>query len=145
MSFRKTVFILALLMLIGSFSCDSGKESPNYKINSTIIKEFFPNSDKIIILSCVRCGCFIDIMNKLSFQDREYLINISFATDTSCNKINFPLQVIPQRFIDSISMDIYNIILLKKIKSGEYKMKVIETKESDNFIQIAKNYFNYWN
>ncbi len=132
-------FLLLLYCLIFYSSCSESRKVSSVEVNQDILIKYF-NKSNIVLLSCVRCGCFVDLMNTLSKEEKLILQPYAIATDTNCNKISLQAIHIPQKVIDSISQDIYNITLIKKIGSV-YDVRIIQTKEMRKTINIIKQYF----
>ncbi|MBN8686078.1 MAG: hypothetical protein J0M10_03630 [Chitinophagales bacterium] len=136
-SFYFTVFFILTL----SLSC-KGKNSTlenSEIINSDILKSHV-SSDKLVIVTCIRCGCFIDALNGLPESEMNYFSQYSILTDTNCNKLKMPAIHIDKLTIDSISTDIYNITLIKR-ENGLYKSRIIQLNESSKIVDIMKEYF----
>ena len=132
------IFVLTLI----SLTCTNAtKNDQKILVNQNVANKLFKGHDKILLLSCVRCGCFLDALENLYRKDSIFLKTIYLITDTNCTKFTFTLNHISQNQIDSISDDLYNVVLFKKTKSG-YQVREIETKESPKILEISRDYFN---
>ena len=137
-------FLISICFILSLFNtCFNFENSKGKKINANteILKRRFPEAKRLILFSCVRCGCFVDLLNNLSTENNSYLQQQYFITDSNCNKINLPIIHLPQKIIDSISVDIYNLTLVKRIKN-KYEFRIIETEETDNWQEISKSFFD---
>ena len=139
MILRNSPLIFALIFI--SLACTNRiKTNQKINVNQNVIHKLVNEHDKILILSCVRCGCFIDAIKDAYKKDSIFLKTIYLATDTNCTKLKFTFNHLSQNQIDSISDDLYNVVLLKKTESG-YQVREIETKESPKILEIIKAYF----
>jgi len=137
-------FLISLFFMLSLFkTCLNSDNSKEKKINANteILKRRFPEAKRLILFSCVRCGCFVDLLNSLSTENNKYVKQQYFITDSNCNKINFPIIHLSQKIIDSISVDIYNLTLVKRI-NNKYEFRIIETEEKDNWEEISKSFFD---
>lgn len=144
MSFRsKILYSLLLLLTTGCSSnvpAGGGTVKPDISINTAILQNRLPGEDKIALMSCIRCGCFVNLLNNMTGADKAALKDVVFLSDTSCNKITYPSLHIPQVAVDSMSLDLYNVVLFRKKKEG-YKVRIVETDESKNFARICSDFF----
>jgi hypothetical protein len=133
------LYALLLLLLMG---CSSNQPTGPVKsdINKAILQNRLPRGEKIALVSCIRCGCFVKMLNNLTSQEKTALQDVVFLSDTTCNKINYPSLHITQSAIDSISQDLYNIVLFRKTNEG-YDVRLIETEESKDFTRICTDFF----
>ena len=111
------------LFLVLTAGC--GKE--NYKNFLPLLDR--AQSDKVILISCVRCNCIIEDLNKLLEEHSKALEGYRFMGDSACLK-NFKgkdrLIHISQASIDSISMEVYNML----IRNGQ-KIRLVKTEEAE--------------
>lgn len=144
MNFSSNIWYSLLLLL--ALGCSSNVPTgaslgkANAVINTTILQDRFPGKEKIALMSCIRCGCFVSLFNNLSGADKAALKDVSFVSDTTCNKLNYPSLHISQQAIDSISLDLYNVVLFRKKKDG-YDMRLVETDERKDFARICSDFF----
>lgn len=131
-----------ILFFIGFqlYGCHSSK-SETVKVNTAVVRTIFPQKEKILIISCIKCSCFLPALNYAYKQDSSYFKTISVFADTSCNKWSFSVNHISQKLIDSIGDDMYNIILLKS-NEDDYIARVIDSKESPRLLESIKFFFD---
>ena len=100
------------------------------------------DSEKGIILSCVRCGCMEDLL-------KEYVRKYGFSllpvyTDSNCLERQSILKrstQLSQSKLDSLYKENYNIILFRK-NSGTIQYRVINTDEVLLFNKIREEFFS---
>lgn len=94
------------------------------------------HSEKVILISCVRCNCIIEDLNKLLEAHNPVLDPYRFMGDSNCLK-SFKgrdrLIHIPQAAIDSVSMDIYNMLIL----NGS-QIRMVKTEDSKKMIRYLE-------
>ncbi len=140
MILRNSLLCLAISLFAGCSSVQ--KQIPVINLNQGIANRIFKGQSRVIILSCVRCGCFIQALPAAYSKDKSFFESVYLLTDTTCNSLKFIKNHIPQQEIDSISNAIYNIALFKKSNvKGEYKFRIIETKENAGISAICKDFF----
>jgi hypothetical protein len=144
MSFSSKILYGLLLLLATGCSSNvptgGGPAKPDISINTAILRNNLRGEEKIALMSCIRCGCFVNLLNNLTSADKAALKDVVFLSDTTCNKINYPSLHISQAAIDSISFDLYNVVLFRK-ENQDYKMRIIETDESKDFSRICSDFF----
>lgn len=130
-------FILCLFL----FSCYNNiKKNHDLSINTGLLSKYSDQSDKTIILSCISCSCFKPILTNLSDVDKLTLSKYRILGDTNCFKTKLPITQIRQNTIDSLSDDIYNITLVRKV-GEKYNLRIIETNESSKLVAICRDFF----
>ena len=135
---EKKLLIILLVLVLGCKNNDQGNEPP-IEINAVFIQKYTP-ADKVIILTCTRCGCFVDALNTLNENEKSFLSKYPILTDTICNSLNIPSIFMDSKTMDSISTDIFNITLLKK-KDNRFNVRIIKLNESNKIIPIIKDFF----
>lgn len=144
MSFSSKILYGLLLLLVTGCSSNvpagGSLPKPELSVNTAILRNRFPGEEKIALLSCIRCGCFVTLLNNMTSADKAAMKDVVFLSDTTCNNINYPSLHITQAAIDSISFDLYNVVLFRK-KDQDYKVRIIETEESKNFSRICSEFF----
>ena len=118
------------------FSCNNTTEKFDVNIFSQYI-----NSNKAIVVSCIRCECIMDFVKNRSkeFSDKY---GVKMYADSSCHDkedITGFLNI-QQNVIDSIYERNYNLILFKKV-NGKVQMRVLKTEESKHYYEISNNFF----
>jgi hypothetical protein len=97
-----------IILLLFGISCTSG--------TMKTIENFFvkKNCNKGILISCIKCACIIQELNKIATSNPGLLQGYQVYGDPACltefiikDKI-FPLQ---QSSIDSISTEFYNLVI----------------------------------
>lgn len=121
------------------YSCKRNEQSM-VKINQGKAKLYLQAKERVLLASCLSCSCFKPALENLCKKDSLLLKNVFFFADTGCIPEVRNLHHISQNAIDEISDEIYNITLLKLV-NGNYQIRVINTKESDNLYKIVKGYF----
>jgi hypothetical protein len=140
MILRNSLLCLAISLFAGCGSVQ--KQANSININQDKAGQLFKGQKNVMILSCVRCGCFIQALPAAYIKDRSFFESVYLLTDTTCNSLKFIKNHIPQQEIDGISNEIYNIALFKKSnEKGEYKFRIIETKENAEILAICKDFF----
>ncbi len=105
------------------------------------LEDNLPVSSKGIIISCIRCGCMVEVLNnylKMPLNDNE----IKIYGDQNCFPEIAGLNFIrlSQRQMDSLYKSNFNIVLFKKERNS-INYRVIQTNEALMFQEIAKEYF----
>jgi hypothetical protein len=101
------------------------------------------NDKSCIIISCLKCDCIIGEINKISSTNPSLIENYDIFIDSDCARgLNPTIRYshIEQASLDSISTDIYNMLVLKKEKNGVVKSTIIETKDSPKMEKILLAY-----
>jgi hypothetical protein len=80
-------------------------------------------------------------MNGAFKKDSTFFKQIYMVTDTNCTKLKFHMDYISQAGIDSISNEMYNVTLLKRV-NGNYVGRMIETEESPKILEVVKTFFS---
>jgi hypothetical protein len=91
------------------------------------------NGEKTIVISCVRCNCVIEELNKIIGNQPGLLNGYSFIGDTTCTEgFLWRHKIIQynQKQLDDISTDFYNLLIIKKTSGNEPKIKLVKTEES---------------
>ena len=91
---------------------------------------------KAIVISCIRCNCVLEQMNKIIKEQPDLLSNYVILGDTACLH-NFAgrkrvLQM-RQMQMDSLSEDFYNILVY-----NNGKIRMIKTEESGKMDSYLK-------
>lgn len=132
----KDNFIYLLFFII---SCSSNKKEA-LEIDQSKAKLYFQEKERVLLVSCLKCSCFIPAIESAYNQDSSFLRTIYMATDTGCNSYRIKFEHVSQSKMDEISDNLYNVVLFK-LKRGTYITRVIDSKESPQIIQIAKSFF----
>jgi hypothetical protein len=141
---RNNKWCCFLLILLATFaSCKSRDHnipvalSGKQKVADSLFKLYGP---KIGILSCLRCDCFRNTLNKHYSETGKSPVDFILMTDTNCTKLNFPVVHLPDSIAAHISDDFYNIVLLKK-QQDSVVYKILTVDESPQLNKIADLFF----
>ena len=141
MRFNEALFIILIPVIFAKCNSGSSAITKSFDVSSEYLDANYPKEDKMILMSCIRCGCFPESLNKMNKEHLDYLSQFTFITDTGCNKLKIPVNHLGQKDFDIISEKIYNLALVKR-ENGSYKARIIETEEAKDLIKIAKQFFN---
>lgn len=124
-----TSFIKLLLPALLLFSCQLSQKNkaPITQFNHLAVKE------KTFIISCVKCQCIIDELNNYSARNNLDTNRYTIYGDTSCLSSlskTYRIRHLPQQYIDSCSIDFYNMLILTK-KEDKIHTRMISTDEAD--------------
>ncbi len=139
MNFNKQFLLICFFICL--FGCARKKKIPPPTFNTQIIESKI-GAKPAIFLSCTRCGCIVEELNKINFSDPESLLKFDIYADSNCIKdVGFKkiLKYSPQSFLDSVYEENYSIILFKKGKNN-IKMHLVKTEESKNMKQILDEF-----
>jgi hypothetical protein len=139
---RNFVACLIFLTSLSFFGCarkNSGNAEKVFYSKDALTQHMV--ADKIILVTCTRCGCFVDALNNLASDDYEYISTFPVLNDTNCNRLKIPNHYIDRKAIDSISTDLYNVVLIKR-SNGHYQFKILSLSESANIAIAIRNYFD---
>jgi hypothetical protein len=126
-----------------SFMCRGSKKviTENVNINKKELDSVMSiHGEKIAILSCLRCHCFVEDFNLRYYKSGKKPEGYILLTDTTCNKLLFSATHISNDIIERISEDIYNLTLLKK-SGAHIKIKIVSVEDSRNADKVAESFF----
>ncbi len=136
------IFLL-LLLHFSVISCNNN-HVPDVKIalnNQLVDSLMYLHGNNIAILSCLRCNCFVESYTK-KYRDQAYVpTGYSLFADSFCTKLPIPTIQLPQKVMDRISEDIYNLTLLKK-RDGKLLVYVIPVNKSKTLGKITQKFFS---
>ena len=133
----KIFFKLLLLFLC---ACQStSKQPPSATVNENIANRIFTQKKPVVILSCIRCECFIDAVNSLYKNNSSVFQEFTFFTDTNCNKLNFKATYIAQKTLDSLSNDIFNLALIKS-QGNSFEVKIVDTEQASQLLSVINQF-----
>lgn len=135
---KKNIFFIFIFIFFGCKSNNQGNEVP-IRINTAAVRKYTPK-DSLVIVTCTRCNCFVEALNSLTETEKLYISQYPILSDSNCNSLNIPSIFIDRRAIDSISVDIYNITLLKK-KANRFDVRIIQLSESREIMNVMKDFF----
>ncbi len=126
--------LLFFILIVSILSC-------NHVNNKSFsgFKKYAENKSSIII-SCVKCGCVTDELNKISEQNPKLLKEYDIYIDSTCKANldkNIKTQQISQKTIDSISTEFYNILILKK-KDKDVEIQNLKSKDITKLENLMK-------
>ncbi len=135
-------WISAIVLALGIASCKSPDDGgPAVQLLSTKpLTSLAPGKNRFMIISCTRCGYYNGMLTNVKPEQVSLLKDITIMADSACTRTNLPVLQLKQKEIDAISMDFYNIILLKK-EGKDWKCRVIRTEESPKTFEIAERFF----
>jgi hypothetical protein len=140
MILRNSAVCFIIFLLTG---CGTGnKQTHVIDLNQGMATKLFNGQKNVMILSCTRCGCFLQALPAAYAKDKLFFDKVYLVTDTTCNSLKFIKNHISQQRMDSISDEIYNITLCKQLPGNrEYITRIIETKENARILDICKDFF----
>lgn len=86
----------------------------------------------IILVSCVKCNCIIEELNLINQQKPELLAPYDIYIDSACkHSLSTTIKTvhINQASIDTLSVDLYNALIIKK-RGDKFTTKMVETKDA---------------
>lgn len=122
------MYYLRLLPLLLLISCQPG---------STVQFDFskhIRNKDCIVI-SCIKCNCILDELNRIQRKDSTLLSHFDIFVDKNCATPLLPsIKTIQleQAALDSISTDIFNLLIISRKQASEKKATIVRTKDAVN-------------
>ncbi len=131
----KLIKILSFFIVLNS--CNSKKSSPELTNFN-----YLAVNPKSIIVSCNKCGCVIDELNKYFGINNFDTTVYKLYGDTSClSSLSKKIQVshIDQHILDSISINFYNLLIITKRNENSYSQKMVTTDEATNLSKYLKN------
>lgn len=120
--------------------------TPSYRPSSVridskeITKVLDQNGNNIALLSCLRCGCFVDAYNRAFRESGRKPEGYVLLADTLCNKFLFPVTNIPASDIEKISDEIYNLTLVKR-RNKTLTTKILHVEDSKRMEKIITHFF----
>lgn len=138
---NKIIFGCLILFLCFQLGCEEKKHNTKILVTKGEASYYFKNQKNILLLSCIKCNCFIDALEHANKQDSNYFKQLFIASDSNCTRLSFTTHHIPQHVMDSLDDNWYNVILLKK-EGKDYFTRIISTDESNQLLQITKEFFD---
>ncbi len=137
---HKLILLIALWSLLIACSATRRGALP-VNLNAPMADSLFNRfGDNIAIVSCLRCACFVDALNKEFVEKSVVPTGYILITDTSCNKFRFNVQHVPAATLDRLSDDIYNVTFLQKRDTG-IAYRILHIEESARIHSIAQRFF----
>lgn len=119
----------------------SSYSSTSIKLDSKEINKVLDqNGNNIALLSCLRCGCFVDAYNRTFKESGKKPEGYVLLADTLCNKFVFPVINIPAGDIEKISDEIYNLTLIKR-SNKNITTKILQVEDSKKMEKVIANFF----
>ncbi len=139
MKLNKFPFFIFYFLLIGCKT--SNKFTKIIKINQNQAAKII-NDKPVLIMSCIKCGCFIDVINDFEIKNPTLFNSYAFLTDKTCvsglkNVERF--QQLNKATLDSLFEENYNVILVKR-KNNDFESLLIETEGSKKFEKILLDF-----
>jgi hypothetical protein len=124
------------------FACNAKISKQNSTITidtpADLDKIIEDNGKKKIIVSCNKCGCVNDLLK--DFTNKAIRNEYQIIADTNCLKSFKVDKSITQKQLDEISLDFYNITLIKKV-NGKYFFRNIDAKEVEKYLDIFNTFY----
>lgn len=100
------------------------------------------SADKGVIISCVKCDCVDETLNKARMKG-ELGKTFQVYADPKCTTDlqGIPTIDISAQTLDSMSREFFNIVLFRRTKTGSVDFRILETKEMTDFDSIATLFF----
>jgi len=136
-----TNYIVALMLPVFMKCTSSSYSSTSIKLDSKEINKVLDqNGNNIALLSCLRCGCFVDAYNRTFKESGKKPEGYVLLADTLCNKFVFPVINIPAGDIEKISDEIYNLTLIKR-SNKNITTKILQVDDSKKMEKVIANFF----
>jgi len=138
---RNAHFVAGFIFLL-LLKCSSAPEtSKQIKFDHAALGKILDkHGNNIALLSCLRCGCFVDVYNKgfieNGIQPTEYVL----IADTLCNKFLFQVNFLSSEDIEKISDEIYNLTLIKR-RNNVITSKILQVEDSKNLEKAVRSFF----
>lgn len=129
-----------LICLVLVSSCGKMSKVQFVEVDKQRCDSLFDKQDNIIIVSCVRCGCFNKSLSDAYKADSAFFKQIYLVADTACGKFRFIPHHVSQSALDSLNDDLYNLTLIKRTPTG-FSGRIVETKESIKLLSVCKSFF----
>ena len=143
MSYKAVTLILFISI---NLSYCNYKKSHNYislPINQEKAHNLFRDQKQIIVLTCISCSCFKQAIDAGQKKDSSFWNRLNIFCDSSCVKLQIPNSIhIDQKALDSVSEDLYNMVLFREVK-GNYEVMIIDSKNNNNLKNIIKEFFEH--
>jgi hypothetical protein len=143
--FTKCFIFIFTFSCFFSASCMSNKKSTSaFKYNEPLLNKTLIK-DEGVFITCLSCTCFTRELKNIYLKDSSFFLKYPFFIIKDCNP-DFNnhekfMTTIRQSYSDSISEEIYNVTLVKKIQN-EYTFRILKVEESDNLKKIIVSFFN---
>ena len=142
MNLSKGINLYIFILFFLPISCTNKvAQDKRVKIKTATADSLFKiYGSNIAVMSCLRCGCFVDEYNKRFKASHEIPQGYTLLTDTTCNSLMFPVKHLPGRIFDDLSEDIYNLTFMRKVDTG-IVIKILQVEESSKIGTIARTFF----
>jgi hypothetical protein len=130
MNFLKITLFCAILA-----SCAS-KNDKQFAMFSSLHK-----GKDIILVSCVKCDCMIEELNLINAQKPQLLAPYDIYIDSTCrHSLSKTIATvhISQASIDTLSVDLYNALIIKK-RGNTFTTKMVETKDAQKMPKMLSD------
>lgn len=133
--------ISSAIFLVMLFGCSSRhQEKKELSINEKIAESVLGNRDKAALLNCISCSCFVPAIKDAYKNAPDYWESMPLFADSACIRFPFKTYQADQKRIDSISDELYNLILFKK-RNNQYDIRIVEPKESLDLQEVFEDFF----
>ncbi len=135
MCFKNYFFVFTVIM-----ACKGPqKYLPN--LNQAQANLFFKaDANKHLVYARMSCGCMREVLLNPSPKLRAILNSVAIYADTNTIKPILPFVSVTQKSIDSVSLDFYNITLVKKV-DGKFVVRILDSEEVFQAEKIIKDWF----
>jgi hypothetical protein len=133
--------LCSIIIVVTLFSCRSSITNRAIDIDESFIGSVY-NDKPILLISCIKCGCFIDILSKPTNELTNILSKYEIYADSACTDkkiLPFHIRHIPQLKIDSIFSENYNLIIVNK-SENTFRARLIETDGSSKLDKILSTF-----
>lgn len=137
----RSVFLLFVVLCFALSCHQEPKKSIPIILNLQKARLLFNNESNIMIFPCPSCGCFEPALNDAFLKDQTLFDEIYFLTDTNCHSTVIPPNHIDQIQLDSLSDELYNIVLIKAL-GDTYHVRIVESSENGKLRSIVRGFFN---
>ena len=128
---------LISVLFLFTVSCSSSKKEAHD------FTGFYPwvQEKNAIVISCVHCGCIIDDLNRVYTESPSTLSSYNIYGDTLCLQKALFAKIVKhksQSELDSISTDLFNMLVIKKNNSGKIDTRLVISDESGDMFKILR-------
>ena len=138
---NNTSYIFALILPVLLKCTSPSHNSDSIKLDAKEINQVLDqNGNNIALLSCLRCGCFVDAYNRIFKESGKRPEGYVLLADTLCNEFLFPVINITSDNIEKISDEIYNLTLVKR-RAKTITTKILQVEDSKKMEKIITHFF----
>lgn len=126
--------LIIILLCFNALSCNFSSPDQFNKFH------FLAAENDAIVISCIKCNCIIDELNKIYTKNSSLINHYEIYGDTTClNALGFKSKIryLSQLSIDSISAGFYNMLIIKK-QEGKTTAVMVKTEDTEKMIKYLK-------